>query len=140
MIRYCEEEVELNDIGHFRIEMDVGSGSGGDPKNPAEFYMEVELMFSDLLNQGGPEKFQQQSNLKEIEGNAEFKCVAVQKFRIRRLQDGIFEYIPVVFDEQHFCVVLTTIHSSLLDFRFRSRAMKAFSRNEKTDKKANNAA
>ncbi len=54
MIRYCEEEVELNDIGHFRIEMDVGSG---DPKNHAEFYMEVELMFSDLLNQGGPEKF-----------------------------------------------------------------------------------
>jgi hypothetical protein len=48
MIRYCEEEVELNDIGHFRIEMDVGVGE--DPKNSAEFYMEVELMFSDLLN------------------------------------------------------------------------------------------
>jgi hypothetical protein len=47
MIRYCEEEVELNDIGHFRIEMDVGVE---DPKNSAEFYMEVELMFSDLLN------------------------------------------------------------------------------------------
>ena len=49
MIRYCEEEVELNDIGHFRIEMDVG-GSTEEPKNTAEFYMEVELMFSDLLN------------------------------------------------------------------------------------------
>jgi hypothetical protein len=50
MIRYCEEEVELNDIGHFRIEMDVGGGSAEEPKNTAEFYMEVELMFSDLLN------------------------------------------------------------------------------------------
>lgn len=48
MIRYCEEEVELNDIGHFRIEMDVAGVE--DPKNSAEFYMEVELMFSDLLN------------------------------------------------------------------------------------------
>lgn len=48
MIRYCEEEVELNDIGHFRIEMDVGGTE--EPKNTAEFYMEVELMFSDLLN------------------------------------------------------------------------------------------
>jgi hypothetical protein len=77
--------------------------------------------------------------LKEIEGIAEFKCVAVQKFRIRRLQEGIFEYIPVVFDEQHFCVVLATIHSSLLDFRFRSRPLKTFSRTEKkeTAKKTN---
>ena len=23
MIRYCEEEVELNDIGHFRVEIDT---------------------------------------------------------------------------------------------------------------------
>jgi hypothetical protein len=61
--------------------------------------MEVELMFSDLLNQGGPEKFQQQSNLKEIEGNAEFKCVAVQKYKIRKLSEGVFEYLPVIFDE-----------------------------------------
>lgn len=53
MIRYCEEEVELNDIGHFRIELDL------EDSQPAkvEFFMEVELMFSDLLNQGGPEKF-----------------------------------------------------------------------------------
>lgn len=124
MIRYCEEEVELNDIGHFRTELDIENGGG------AEFYMEVELMFSDLLNQGGPDKFQLQSNLKEIEGNAEFKCVAVQKFRIRRLSDGIFEYIPVIFDEQHFCITLCTIHSSLLDFRFRSRPLRPFSRND----------
>jgi hypothetical protein len=43
MIRYCEEEVELNDIGHFRLEMDA-------TEERSEFYMEVELMFSDLLN------------------------------------------------------------------------------------------
>ena len=61
--------------------------------------MEVELMFSDLINHGGPEKFTQQSTLKEIEGNVEFKCVSIQKFKIRRLCDGLFEYVPVVFDE-----------------------------------------
>ncbi len=49
MIRYCEEEVELNDIGHFRAELDIPNES--DSKNGGtEFYMEVELMFSDLLN------------------------------------------------------------------------------------------
>lgn len=87
-------------------------------------------MFSDLSNQGGPERFQQSSNLKEIEGHTDFKCVSVQKFRIKRLSEGIFEYIPVTFDEQHFCVALCTIHSSLLDFRFRSRELKPFSRSE----------
>ena len=87
-------------------------------------------MFSDLSNQGGPERFQQSSNLKELEGNTEFKCVSVQKFKIRKLCEGIFEYIPVTFDEQHFCVALCTIHSSILDFRFRSRELKPFSRAE----------
>ena len=45
--------MELNDIGHFRIELDLEDGQ----PSKTEFFMEVELMFSDLLNQGGPEKF-----------------------------------------------------------------------------------
>lgn len=53
MIRYCEEEVELNDIGHFRVELDLDESL----PSQVEFFMEVELMFSDLSNQGGPEKF-----------------------------------------------------------------------------------
>jgi len=55
MIRYQEEEVELNDIGHFRVEIDLEEGQN--VLNKAEFFMEVELMFSDLVNQGGPEMF-----------------------------------------------------------------------------------
>jgi len=87
-------------------------------------------MFSDLQSQGGPEKFQQAHNLKDIDANVEFKCVSVQKFKIRRFCDGIFEFIPVVFDESHFCVALCTVHSSTLDFRFRSTPLKPFSRME----------
>jgi len=127
MIRYCEEEVELNDIGHFRVELDLEEGQPA----KVEFYMEVELMFSDLLSQGGPEKFQQPSNLRDIEqSSVDFRCVSVQKFRIRKLSEGIFEYVPVVFDEQHFCLALCTLHSSILDFRFRPRPLKSFSRAE----------
>jgi hypothetical protein len=99
------------------VELDLEESQLGQ----VEFFMEVELMFSDLLNQGGPEKFQQSNNLKDIEGNVEFKCVSVQKFKIRKLCDGIFDYVPVVFDEQHFCVALCTVHSSMLDFRCRTR-------------------
>lgn len=54
MIRYQEEEVELNDMGHFRVELDLqADGTLAD----TEYCLEVELMFSDLVNQGGPEKF-----------------------------------------------------------------------------------
>ena len=60
----------------------------------------------------------------------EFKCVSVQKFKVKKLCEGAFEYIPVVFDESHFCVALCTFHSSLLDFRFRPRPLKPFSRVE----------
>lgn len=68
MIRYCEEEVEINDIGHFRVEIDTDQNPEKaslalDPEEQAqsfsktEMIFEVELMFSDLLNHGGPEKF-----------------------------------------------------------------------------------
>jgi Protein FAM135 len=56
--------------------------------------------------------------------------VSVQKYRIKKLCDGIYEYAPVTFDEQHFCVALCTIHSCLLDFKYRSRQLKPFNRQE----------
>ena len=72
--------------------------------------MEVELMFSDLLTLGGPDKFQQSATLKEIiDAKVEFKSVSIRKFHLRNLEDGIFEYVPVVFEEQHFCVSLCTV-------------------------------
>lgn len=87
--------------------------------------LEVELMFSDLLNHGGPEKFSLQTTSKEVEEKVEFKSVAFQKFLLRNICDGIFEFIPVTFDEQHFCVGLCTVHSVLMDFRFRSKKLLA---------------
>jgi len=43
LIRYCEEEVEINDIGVFRAEIDVEP----DYMNTV-FYLDFELFFSDL--------------------------------------------------------------------------------------------
>ena len=54
MIRYQEEEVEINDIGHFRIELPEVAE---DKLKDIDFCLEVELMFGDLVAQGGPEKF-----------------------------------------------------------------------------------
>jgi len=52
LIRYCEEEVEINDIALFRAELDVEPGY-----LDSEFYLEIDLFFSDLSNLGGPEKW-----------------------------------------------------------------------------------
>lgn len=82
-------------------------------------------MFSDLLNHGGPEKFSLQSTQKDVEEKVEFKSVAFQKFMLRNVCDGIYEYIPITFDESHFCVSLCTVHSVLMDFRFRSKKVQA---------------
>ena len=49
MIRYQEEEVELNDIAHFKLELE--------PFAETDTYLEVDLMFSDLVALGGPDKF-----------------------------------------------------------------------------------
>jgi hypothetical protein len=56
--------------------------------------------------------------------------MSIQKFRLRRLADGIFEYMPIVFDEQHFCMAQATIHSCMLDFRFRTQPLKPFTRSD----------
>ena len=70
LIRYCEEEVEINDIGLFRAEIDVEA----DYLNTS-FYLETELFFSDLSAIGGPEKWTQQS-VSDFEQKAVFKSVS----------------------------------------------------------------
>ena len=58
MIRYQEEEVEVNDMCHFRMEIPVQTKNRLLTGSKAEdIFMEVELMFSDLSIFGGPDKF-----------------------------------------------------------------------------------
>lgn len=112
LIRYCEEEVELNDIGQFRIELGVGEGEQNAP-----LILEVDLMFADLTQHGGADRFGEQPDV----DSTEFKSVSTQLFRIHGASQGLHEFCPVVFDEFHFCLASLVIHSVLLDFRFRLR-------------------
>ena len=57
LIRYCEEEVEINDIALFRAELDVEPGY-----MDTVFYLDFELFFSDLQPLGGPDKWQNNIN------------------------------------------------------------------------------
>mmetsp|Transcript_44972 Transcript_44972/g.104041 ORF Transcript_44972/g.104041 Transcript_44972/m.104041 type:complete len:739 (+) Transcript_44972:119-2335(+) len=114
LIRYCEEEVELNDIGQFRLELPT------DEENPQPLLLEVDLMFADLTQHGGADRFGEQPDV----DSTEFKSVSTQHFRIHWTPDkGLHEFCPVVFDEFHFCLANVVVHSLLLDFRLRLRAL-----------------
>jgi hypothetical protein len=118
LIRYCEEEVEINDIGLFRAEIDVDTDYLNTP-----FHMEMELFFSDLSAIGGPEKWQHQT-VAEFEQKAVFKSVSKQRFLLKRLPQGISEYVSVVFDDQYFSSMSVVVQATLLDFRFRLKSFK----------------
>ena len=112
LIRYCEEEVEVNDIVLFRAELDV------EPDYlHTDFFLEVDLFFSDLSNLGGPEKWQQ--HVDEFEQNAVFKKVSTQTFKLRGVPQGLCEFVPVTFQDQYFSLLKIQVWSVLLDFRFR---------------------
>lgn len=68
LIRYCEEEVEINDIILFRAEIDVES----DYLN-TDFFLEIELHFSNLDKFGGSDQWQEIAG--DIEDKVEFKKV-----------------------------------------------------------------
>jgi len=114
LIRYCEEEVELNDIGQFRIEL-----SADDAAQDTPLMLEVNLMFADLTQHGGADRFGEQPDV----DSTEFKSVSTQLFRVRGADHGLHEFCPVVFDEFHFCLVNLVLHSALIDFRLRLRPL-----------------
>jgi hypothetical protein len=90
LIRYCEEEIELNDIVMFRAELFV------EPHYlSTEFYLDVELMFCDLSSLGGPTGWK--NNYKKYESQAVFKPAQTQTYKMMRLPSGICEFVPVNF-------------------------------------------
>jgi|TARA_B110000285_G_C14893445_1_gene499664 hypothetical protein len=68
LIRYCEEEVEINDIILFRAEIDVEQEYLN-----TDFYLQIELHFSNLEDIGGSDAWQEIADA--VEEKAVFKLV-----------------------------------------------------------------
>ncbi|EGR33815.1 serine esterase, putative [Ichthyophthirius multifiliis] len=131
-IKFCEEEVELNDFCHFNLEFDI-------EKEAIELYMETELMFFDCMNINGNNNTLNSLNVqKKIENNIQqqppsfsHKCseeqnlynesrsLTVNKYKISDPFDGIHEYIPLFFQESNFCIANAIIHTTRLDYAYR---------------------
>ncbi|CAD8174235.1 unnamed protein product [Paramecium octaurelia] len=102
MIRFQEEEVEIDESCIFKIEVSAS------PHYEHEFKLICELMCADLAKIGGP------PNEESL-----FKCVATFQGRICNSYKGVHEYVPIMFDTNHFCQVHCTVNSNLQDFKFR---------------------
>lgn len=104
IIRYQEEIIELDDMCHFRIELNAYPDL--DEQN---FFLEVEFLFADLSSQQ-----QQDTNYEE------YKKTATYKGKLHNSFNGILEYVPITFDSMHFCLINATVHTLLIDFKFRN--------------------
>lgn len=102
LLRYFEEEVEFNDICHFRVEPEVGS----DPL----FYLEVSLLFfNQQVKKIEPEEITVENG----------RVVKTKRYLLRNCREGLHESVQVVFDGQYFSVGSVGVHAVGLDYRMR---------------------
>lgn len=104
--------MEINDIILFRAEIEVAPEYLN-----TEFFLEIELHFSNLEDIGGSEQWQEIADC--VEEKAKFKLVQTQKYKIHCLSQGMTEFVPVNFQDQYFSILNCYIQSVLLDYRFR---------------------
>ena len=71
------------------------------PQYECEFTIICELMCADIQKIGGPPS------------DELFKSASVFEAKIKNSHRGVHEYVPVMFDNHHFCVVNCTMHSIL---------------------------
>lgn len=67
------------------------------------FFLEVELMFCDLCNLGGPTGWK--NNYKKYEELADFKSAQVQTYKMLRSATGICEFVPINFQAQFYSIL-----------------------------------
>lgn len=111
VIRYFDEEVEINDMCTFRSEIEVKDGFLN-----TEFFLEADLFYIELKSMGNsklPDK------VKLVSETFPLEAVSKAKFKINKFAHGVSEYFPIVFEGQYFCQFNCTMHSCLVDMRFR---------------------
>ena len=115
-IKYAEELVVMRDIVKFRTEIDILPGY-----LDTEFFLKTELFYQPPPNN----EFQRHvSNAKEIQtmlhkNNEQFKMVQARLYQINKGLTGVCSFLPISFDREYTCLAMSTIHSTLIDYRFR---------------------
>lgn len=108
-IKFCDEEVLLQDIVVFRTEFEYENDY-----RSIEFVIQVDLVFMDCETEA--------FDVISIQ-NTDKTIVCSDMIRINQVIEGINQFYPIVFDDDHICVIAGTVHVLPMDFRFRSSGL-----------------
>ncbi|CAG9336161.1 unnamed protein product [Blepharisma stoltei] len=111
LIRYSDETVKCGEVGIFRAEIEFDLTIEQIP-----LIIEAELFFSDL--EGNVEAEYIRKIMKDPVLAPQFKSVGNAQFKVANPFFGVNQMIPVIFTDLYSCVLNTTIHVLLLDYKF----------------------
>ena len=122
-IRYAEEIVIFRDIIRFRTEVDTSI------PNYIEmpFYLKVELYWlpaAVVLTDTQIQSKDIKDYLAQSQ-TASFTMVQSHTIQLNNAMQGLSSYIPLHFDQEFTCFASFTIHSNLLQFKYRPRGTSA---------------
>ena len=112
-IKYCDEDIDINEISVFRTEVEVNN-----EETIPHLSVKCSLMYSDL---GGRINDKVLKSL--LENPPTFNPEASAEIKILNFIEGVNQFLPIIFDDSHFCLMNSTIHVILIDFRFRALPM-----------------
>ena len=126
---YSEEEIEINDICMFRIELPVakmgktkvaiGTNTASDFNEFSDISDSI-LLEADLMHAPLKDKFETWKNEPYDVGASEYKMIGRKMFKINSILQGVHEYVPIAFDD-NFSVANLMVHCALTDVRTRQR-------------------
>ena len=112
-IKYCDEDINLNEIAVFRTEVEINNLS-----EIPHLTVQCSLMYSDL---GGRVSEKVLRGL--LENPPVFNRECSLEIKILNFIEGVNQFLPIIFDDSHFCLMNCTMHVVLIDFRFRPLPM-----------------
>lgn len=134
LIRYYDEEVELDEFCYFRLELPSDLVNSN-----LTYFIEYELFFSDALLALDPEKklknpnLENKNNLKtpnNVLNNAEFKSASKQMCKINydaNFPGYIESFVPITYTDSFLSILNTSVHMIILDYKLRLNNFTAFS-------------
>jgi len=136
LIRYYDEEVEIDEFCYFRIEI-----ASNFLKKKILYQIEFELFFSDALlalendkksSNNLSNNLNNYSSNNNVLNNVEFKSASCQTSYINYDEEcpGYIEsFNPVVYGDSFFSILNTSVHMIILDYKLRLNNFSAYSSN-----------
>lgn len=109
LVRYFDEVVRIDEIYYLRLEVEVDKNI-----QQSYFSLKFELFFTDLGGKVTPED----ARISTLQASS-FEKVSTSEFSIKFPTSFQSTYIPVVFDDNHCCLVSCMMSYLLIDYKFR---------------------